>query len=54
MDLWHKKIRYQVKYGAAHYWLGESISQSITEAGAFTDKISSICTPTIQNSKTIM
>ncbi len=36
MNLWHKKIRYQVKYGAAHYWLGESISQSITEAGAFT------------------
>ena len=36
MDLWHKKIRYQVRYGAAHYWLGESISQSITEAGAFT------------------
>jgi len=36
MNLWHKKIRYQVKYGAVHYWLGESISQSITEAGAFT------------------
>jgi FAD/FMN-containing dehydrogenase len=37
MDLWHKKIRYQVKYGGVHYWLGESISQSITEAGAFTN-----------------
>ena len=36
MDLWHKKIRHQVRYGAAHYWLGESISQSVTEAGAFT------------------
>jgi len=36
MDLWHKKIRHQVRYGGAHYWLGESISQSVTEAGAFT------------------
>ncbi|NVM55046.1 MAG: FAD-binding oxidoreductase [Candidatus Helarchaeota archaeon] len=36
MDFWHKKIRFQVKYGAAHYWLGESISQSIVEADAFT------------------
>jgi len=36
MDIWHKKIRHQVRYGAAHYWLGESISQSVTEAGAFT------------------
>lgn len=35
MDLWHKKIRHQVRYGAAHYWLGESISQSIVEAGAY-------------------
>ena len=35
MKIWHGKIRNQVKYGAAHYWLGESISQSITEAGAF-------------------
>ncbi|MHA1729799.1 MAG: FAD-binding oxidoreductase [Promethearchaeota archaeon] len=35
MEVWHGKIRNQVKYGAAHYWLGESISQSITEAGAF-------------------
>jgi hypothetical protein len=35
MKVWHSKIRNQVKYGAAHYWLGESISQSITEAGAF-------------------
>ena len=35
MDIWHKKLRAQVKYGGAHYWLGESISQSITEAGAY-------------------
>lgn len=40
MDLWHKKIRYQVKYGGVHYWLGESISQSIVEAGAFTAEFS--------------
>jgi len=36
MDLWHKKTRDQVRYGGAHYWLGESISQSVIEAGAFT------------------
>jgi len=36
MNLWHKKTRYQVRYGAVHYWLGESISQSIVEADAFT------------------
>jgi FAD/FMN-containing dehydrogenase len=36
MKLWHKKLRAQVKYGGAHYWLGESISQSIVEAGAYT------------------
>jgi len=35
MDIWHKKLRAQVKYGGAHYWLGESISQSITESGAY-------------------
>ena len=35
MRIWHKKLRHQVKYGAAHYWLGESISQSIVEAGAY-------------------
>jgi hypothetical protein len=35
MNLWHKKLRHQVKYGAVHYWLGESISQSIVEAGAY-------------------
>jgi hypothetical protein len=40
MDIWHKKIRNQVKYGAAHYWLGESISQSIVEAGAYTPEYS--------------
>ena len=36
MKLWHSKIRTQVRYGGAHYWLGESISQSVTESGAFT------------------
>jgi hypothetical protein len=36
MDIWHKKLRFQVRYGAAHYWLGESISQSIVEADAYT------------------
>ncbi len=36
MNMWHKKTRYQVRYGAVHYWLGESISQSIVEADAFT------------------
>ncbi len=36
MNLWHKKVRAQARYGGAHYWLGESISQSITESGAFT------------------
>jgi FAD/FMN-containing dehydrogenase len=35
MNLWHRKIRHQVRYGGAHYWLGESISQSVAEAGAF-------------------
>ncbi len=40
MDIWHKKIRYQVKYGAAHYWLGESISQAVVEAGAYTPEYS--------------
>ncbi|MHA1148297.1 MAG: FAD-binding oxidoreductase [Promethearchaeota archaeon] len=35
MDLWHKKLRAQVRYGGAHYWLGESISQSIVEADAY-------------------
>ena len=35
MNMWHKKLRAQVKYGAVHYWLGESISQSIVEAGAY-------------------
>ena len=36
MNAWHKKIRNQARYGGAHYWLGESISQSIVESGAFT------------------
>ena len=40
MDTWHKKIRNQVRYGGAHYWLGESISQSIVEAGAYTPEYS--------------
>ena len=36
MNMWHKKLRHQVHYGGIHYWLGESISQSIVEAGAYT------------------
>ncbi len=36
MELWHSKIRTQVRYGGAHYWLGESISQAVAEAGAYT------------------
>jgi len=36
MKLWHSKIRTQVRYGGAHYWLGESISQAVAEAGAYT------------------
>jgi FAD/FMN-containing dehydrogenase len=36
MSIWHKKVRYQVKYGGAHYWLGEAISQSIVESDAYT------------------
>ena len=40
MNLWHKKLRHQVRYGGVHYWLGESISQSIVEAGAYTSEFS--------------
>ncbi len=40
MNMWHKKVRSQVRYGGAHYWLGESISQSIVEAGAYTPEFS--------------
>ena len=40
MKLWHKKLRHQVRYGGIHYWLGESISQSIVEAGAYTPEFS--------------
>ena len=36
MNMWHKKVRKQVNYGGAHYWLGEAISQSIVEADAYT------------------
>ena len=36
MNMWHKKLRAQVRYGGVHYWLGESISQSIVEADAYT------------------
>ena len=36
MKMWHKKLRLQVRYGGVHYWLGEAISQSIVEAGAYT------------------
>lgn len=35
MKIWHRKIRAQVQYGGAHYWLGEAISQSLVEAGAY-------------------
>jgi len=35
MKIWHKKVRSQVRYGGVHYWLGESISQSIVEADAY-------------------
>ncbi|MBD3194246.1 MAG: FAD-binding protein [Candidatus Lokiarchaeota archaeon] len=35
MKIWHKKVRAQVRYGGIHYWLGESISQSIVEADAY-------------------
>ncbi|NHI91661.1 MAG: FAD-binding oxidoreductase [Candidatus Lokiarchaeota archaeon] len=37
MKMWHKRVRAQVRYGGVHYWLGESISQSIVEAGAYDD-----------------
>ncbi len=40
MDLWHKKVRAQVRYGGVHYWLGEAISQSIVEANAYTPEFS--------------
>jgi hypothetical protein len=36
MNMWHKRLRNQVRYGGVHYWLGESISQSIVESGAYT------------------
>ncbi|MFX0188867.1 MAG: FAD-binding oxidoreductase [Candidatus Hodarchaeota archaeon] len=36
MNIWHKKIRHQVRYGGVHYWLGEAISQSIVESDAYT------------------
>ncbi|MFX1381085.1 MAG: hypothetical protein ACFFBP_01465, partial [Promethearchaeota archaeon] len=35
MNMWHKKARFQVQYGGVHYWLGETFSQSIVEAGAY-------------------
>jgi len=38
MRIWHKKVRDQVRYGGVHYWLGESISQSIVEADAYTSE----------------
>ncbi|MHA1291302.1 MAG: FAD-binding oxidoreductase [Promethearchaeota archaeon] len=36
MKIWHKKVRAQARYGGAHYWLGEAISQSLVEADAYT------------------
>jgi hypothetical protein len=38
MNMWHKKLRHQVRYGGVHYWLGESISQSIVEADAYSSE----------------
>jgi hypothetical protein len=35
MKMWHKKLRDQIRYGGVHYWLGEAISQSLVEAGAY-------------------
>jgi hypothetical protein len=36
MKIWHKRVQNQARYGGVHYWLGESISQSIVESGAYT------------------
>ena len=36
MNMWHQRLRHQVRYGGIHYWLGEAISQSIVEADAYT------------------
>jgi len=36
MKMWHKKVRSQARYGGAHYWLGEVISQSLIEADVYT------------------
>jgi len=36
MKMWHKRVANQAKYGGVHYWLGESISQSIVESGVLT------------------
>ena len=36
MNLWHKKVAAQARYGGVHYWLGEAISQGIVESGAYT------------------
>jgi len=36
MEMWHKRLRHQTRYGGVHYWLGEAISQSIVEADAYT------------------
>ncbi|MFX0145637.1 MAG: FAD-binding oxidoreductase [Candidatus Hodarchaeota archaeon] len=40
MKIWHKKARFQVRYGGIHYWLGETFSQSIVEAGAYSPEFS--------------
>ena len=40
MKMWHKKARFQVRYGGIHYWLGETFSQSIVEAGAYSPEFS--------------
>jgi hypothetical protein len=36
MKIWHKRVQNQARYGGVHYWLGEAISQSIVESGAYT------------------
>ncbi|MEM3565105.1 MAG: FAD-binding oxidoreductase [Candidatus Jordarchaeaceae archaeon] len=38
LKLWKERLRFQVKYGGVHYWLGEVISQAIMEANAFPPK----------------
>lgn len=39
MENWHKKIRFQARYGGIHYCCGEAIGQSIVESGAYTPQL---------------